>query len=617
MGKKRDAQIIKKARRITGSIEKQGCKVCGVYYSVMLLKEGRCGDCRKRASQAFEEQKALEAEEDYEDKVDNVFTNPERIKTRTKDEQATPKGKRHATQDAGPAPSSSGGEPPKIGDPEEEAAFDAKRSAERELAERELCRRRYLPFVMRFSNDYLPGWVHKDIAKRLEKFSDAVANKESPRLMLFMPPRHGKSQLTSKMFAAWHLGRHPTHEFINCSYSGSLSMQFSRQVRQIMREDGYAKVFPKTRLDPDSQSVENWLTTDGGGYVAAGVGGAITGKGAHVLGIDDPVKNRDDAESETSRQSVWDWYTSTAYTRLSPGGGVLVILTRWHDDDLAGRLIAEMDAGGDKWEIVSYPAIADVDEPYRKKGEALHPERYGLSALKRIQRAIGPRDWAALYQQTPVAVDGDFIVKDMIKYYGPAQLPPLEDMVFYDAWDLAIGLKQQNDWTVGITVGIDRDDNIWLVELTRGHWTGLEIVERILDQQKRWNSAIVGVERGQISMALGPILKKRIAERNQYTFRLEELRPGRTDKVLRARTIQARMQQGKVRIPSDAPWTTTLVNELLRFPNGVFDDQMDTLAWVGLMINMFTPRMQPRIKKNKSWRDRLKSRTGSRNAMTS
>ena len=204
----------------------------------------------------------------------------------------------------------------------------AQKRAEKELALRILSRKRLLPFVEKFNPDYHAGWVHKDICKRLEKFSEQVENKESPRLMLFMPPRHGKSTLASIAFPAWHLGRHPNHEFISCSYSGSLAMNFSRKVRHLLREHVYKKIFENTKLDKDSQSVESWNTTTGGGYVAAGVGGGITGKGANILLIDDPVKNREDAESDNNRDAIWDWYTSTAYTRLSPGGDILVILTR-------------------------------------------------------------------------------------------------------------------------------------------------------------------------------------------------------------------------------------------------------------------------------------------------
>ena len=263
---------------------------------------------------------------------------------------------------------------PATAEPQEPAAQTLEDKARAELALRFLTRKRLLPFVERFNPDYQAGWVHKDICQRLEEFSKDVTEKKSPRLMLFMPPRHGKSTLASVAFPAWHLGRNPQHEFISCSYSGSLAMAFSRKVRGLLREDGFKSAF-KTRLDPQSQSAEAWLTTGGGGFVAAGVGGGITGKGAHILVIDDPVKNRDDAESSNARESTWDWYTSTAYTRLAPGGGVLVILTRWHDDDLAGRLLKAAADNGEQWEVVNYPARAEVDEQFRKTGEAQHRER--------------------------------------------------------------------------------------------------------------------------------------------------------------------------------------------------------------------------------------------------
>ena len=299
---------------------------------------------------------------------------------------------------------------------EEPKELSLEQKARAELALRILTRKRLLPFVERFNPDYNAGWVHKDICRRLEQFSRDVEAKKSPRLMLFMPPRHGKSTLASIAFPAWHLGRHPNHEFISCSYSGSLAMGFSRKVRSLLRDPSYKTAF-KTRLDPDSQSAEAWLTTNGGGYVAAGVGGGITGKGAHVLVIDDPVKNREDAESQNNREANWDWYTSTAYTRLAPGGGVLVILTRWHDDDLAGKLLRATTEGGDEWTVVKYPAMAEEDEEFRKTGEPLHPARYDIDSLQRIQRAVGPRDWSALYQQNPVADDGDYFSRSMIQYY--------------------------------------------------------------------------------------------------------------------------------------------------------------------------------------------------------
>lgn len=487
-----------------------------------------------------------------------------------------------------------------------EKEFNASEEAKKEIAKRELARRRFLPFVQRFNADYLPGWVHIDIANRLEKFMEDVENKLSPRLMLFMPPRHGKSQLTSKSYPAWVLGHHPKWEFMSCSYSGALSMSFSRAVRSTMRDPAYHSLF-ETQLDPDSQSVEQWLTTEGGGLVAAGVGGAITGKGAHILMIDDPVKNREDAESEVSRESTYDWYTSTAYTRLAPGGGVLVILTRWHDDDLAGRLIAAEKEGGDQWEVVEYPAIAEVDEPYRKKGEALHPDRYPLPALHRIRKAVGPRDWSALYQQKPVAEEGAYFTKNMFKFYDPEELPPEEELVFYTAWDLAVGTKEANDYTVGITVAMDTQENLWVVDMKRQKSDAAGTVETILDVHERYRSLETGIEKGQIQMAIGPFLERRQAERRLYDFNYLELLPGRRDKQARARSIQGLMQSGRVYFPDPEKvrWCQELMFEMLRFPSGVHDDAVDSIAWLGLMIQEMVTYQPPTLEKKPSWKDKL------------
>ena len=418
-------------------------------------------------------------------------------------------------------------------------------------------------------------------------------------------PTHN-SQLTSKSFPAWHLGKHSQHEIMACSYSGSLSMGFSRLNRELMRDPAY-KVLFETRLHPDSQGAEAWMTTDGGGYTSAGIGGAITGKGAHALIIDDPVKNREDAESESGRSNAWDWYTSTAYTRLAPGGGVLLILTRWHDDDLAGRLLGAMKEGADQWTIVNYPAEAKDDELYRNAGEALHPERYDLAALSRIKRAIGPRDWAALYQQDPVPDEGAFFSKDDFEWYDyndPAAVPDGKEMVEYAAWDLAIGQKQENDYSVGGVASIDQQGHLWMRDVVRGHWGALELCKRILGFHKKWRPARSGIEKGQIEMSIGPFLNEIKKEMGLWDFRYTELKPGRQDKVARARAIQGMVQSRKVHIPYNAPWTEDFISELLRFPTGLHDDQVDMFAWIGMMLVLMAPAIV-RVERKPSWRDKL------------
>jgi predicted phage terminase large subunit-like protein len=423
--------------------------------------------------------------------------------------------------------------------------------------------------------------------------------------MLFMPPRHGKSQIASIDFPAWYLGRNPTHEVIACSYSASLAMNFSRKVRAQLRTPEFTAVFPACQLDPEVQAAEGWQTTEGGGYLPAGVSGPITGKGAHVLVIDDPVKNREEAESANTQEVIYDWYTSTAYTRLAPGGGILVIMTRWHDMDLAGKLLNAAKEGGDQWEVVCYPAIATEDEKFRLQGEALHPERYPLTALHRIRAALGPRDWEALYQQSPVSNEGDYFKRSEMKFYQPEDLKD-KRLQYYAAWDFAVGQKQSNDYSVGIVVGVDENDNVYIVDVWRGRWQSNELVEKILDLYEKWKPSIVGLEKGLIEMSIGPFLEKRIGERKLWEMYMEELKPGRRDKVARARAIQGRLQQGKVFFPADGHFTHTLIAEMLRFPSGEHDDQVDALAWVGHMLGLFHALKPPKEEQKKSWRDKLR-----------
>ncbi len=555
-------------------VVKVSCSSCKKLFLTTLLIDGDCNGCRINAQAELEDRQA-------EDRA--VKERSQKAKTRTR---RTTFAERN--------------------DPGLTREIDVTTEVKKELARRELAKRRYLPFVQRFNPEYLAGWVHIDICQRLEKFVQDVADKKSPRLMIFMPPRHGKSQLTSKTLAAWVLGHYPTWEFIQCSYSGSLANKFSRNVRGILRDPLYEGIF-NTRLNKDTQGQEMWETTEGGGLLAAGVGGPITGNGAHILCIDDPVKNREEAESATQREGTWDWYTSTAYTRLAPGGGILVIQTRWHDDDLSGRLLKKQkDGEGDTWDVVEYPAVAERDERFRKKGEALHPERYDEKALARI-RKVSERDWWALYQQKPIADEGAYFTRDMFDFYLEDDRPPDDEMVFYDAWDLAVATKEHNDFSVGIKAGFDRDEHLWFTDLLRLNVDTMELVEHIIDLHQKRKSQITGIERGQIDQAIGPFLDKRIRERKAWGLFVEPLKPGKRDKVLRARPIQGMARQGYVHLPhpSWCPWVNDFVNELLRFPAGAFDDQVDAFAWIGQMITDMAPSVPAPKPKKKSWKDRL------------
>lgn len=507
-----------------------------------------------------------------------------------------------------------------------------------------------MAFIKRLDDKYLDGWVHRDICSRLEKFSADVAAGLSPRLMLLMPPRHGKSRIASQSFPAWHLGHYPDHEIIASSYNISLAMNFSRKVKALLADPEYPKIFNETVLDPNNQSAEGWgvLGRDGG-YVAAGVGGGITGKGAHILIIDDPVKNAEEADSAVARESIKEWYGSTAYTRLAPGGGVLVIQTCWHDDDLAGHLQRVMrdDPDADQFEIIKYPAIAEADEWYesttneiirienpeknsstvkaalhaaaqgydltkikflRANGDPLHSARYDIFKLNRIKKTLSARFWSALYQQNPVPDDGNYFRKEMFKR---CTTPQARQCNVYMTWDFAISEKQTNDYTVGIIGLQDADDMLHVADMVRfKSGDAFFIVDAIIAMAKKWMSPTfrAGFEDGQIFRALQTLLKKRMREEKLY-FAYDVLQP-MTDKMVRARPFQGRMQQGMVSYPTEADWFGVVQAEMLRFPAGVNDDTVDAQAWLGQMVIGVEAPKPPKQKSLESWKDRLKGLNG-------
>lgn len=474
---------------------------------------------------------------------------------------------------------------------------------EQELARRVLARRSLLAFILRFEPEYQAGWVHKLICEKLEQFYEDVKAGKSPRLMLFMPPRAGKSLIASHYFPAWALGQDPSLDFISTSYSSQLAEGFSRKARGLLKEPSYNAVFAKTKLDESTQSVGHWMTTDGGGYVAAGVGGGITGKGANVLIIDDPVRNQEDADSFTVREMQKGWYESTAYTRLAPGGGVLIIQTRWHLDDLSGWLEDKSNRKtGDKFEVVRFPAIATEDEAYRKKGEALHPERYDLIAFERIKKAVGPRTWAALYQQNPVPDDGVYFKTQMFHYY--ETLPNRENLRYYASWDLAIGVEQVNDYTVGVIWAVDPDENIYICGYRRGRYPADVIISQIIDTAQKYRCEVVTIEKGQILMSIGPALNKSIQEARAYSFVIHPMPPGKRDKMLRARSMQARMMQGKVFFPKNFQGSDPHT-EMLQFPSAKHDDFVDAMAYIGLYLDEATPGQFTQKPQDRGWRDRI------------
>lgn len=444
-------------------------------------------------------------------------------------------------------------------------------------------------------------------------------------------PTHN-SEISSRHFPPWVLGEHPDWEIIATSNAQSLATSFSRYIRDLMRDPSYHALFPEAKLDPSSQAVENWNTTAGGGYLAAGVGTAIIGRGAHILIIDDPVRDAEAADSQVIRDNTWEWYLSTAYSRLAPGGGVLGILTSWHDDDWAGRVIQAMQAGGDQFEVVRYPAINDQGDEYilpddsieqippgapvpegarmtRPMNTALHEARYTLEMLKKIKAnyyALGQkRWWAAGYQQNPAPEDGAFFTKKMFRFFSTK--PHKLERYCYQAWDFAITTKQTSDYTVGVNGEQDVKDNLYVTDVLRFKSDdGQEIADAMLDfWVAHGKEAVIGVEDGQIWRSIESTFKRRCQERSLYPS-YEVLKPF-TDKYVRAQPLRGWMQAGRVWFDESASWWEALRKELLSFGSGGrHDDQVDALAWlVRLVLGKSAP--QPRKPKEmKSWKDKLR-----------
>ena len=512
----------------------------------------------------------------------------------------------------------------------------AKANPHAELAARELCRRRLLPFIQRFRPKYMAGWVHADICRRIERFVRQVEEGKEPRLLLMMPPRSGKSEISSRHTPAWILGQHPEWEIIAASHTSSLTMSFSRYLRDLMRDPAYLAVFENAQLDPKSQAVENWNMLKGGGYLAAGVGTGITGRGAHILLLDDLVKDIEAADSITIRDNTWEWYLSTAYTRLAPGGGVLGLMTWWNGDDWAGRIQEAMKDGGDKFEIIRYPAINEQGDEYileddsiaeippntpvppnarmtRRHNTAVHPARYTTEAMLRIKnnliRGGQKRVWDALYQQNPIPDEGNFFEKNLFQYYSTK--PARQELRVYQAWDFAISEGKESDYTVGATIGVDHRDAVYVLDIRRFRSSdAFVLIDTIIDYAIEYDVDWLGFEDGQIWKALESQFEKRSREKKFYPS-YEVLKP-LTDKLVRANPLKGRMQARKVFFDMDAHWFRELQKEMLHFPAGKHDDQIDALAWAVRLTLMHAPPREKRPEvKIKSWKDKLRMIGGS------
>jgi len=401
---------------------------------------------------------------------------------------------------------------------------------------------------------------------------DRVTSGEVDRLMLFLPPRHGKTELVTVRYPVWRMECNPAETVIVGAYNKLLAGSFSRKARRIAQE--------RLDLDDDRQAVDEWQTVQGGIFRAAGVGSGVTGTGAGLIVIDDPVKSREEANSPAYRERVWNWYRDDLYTRLEPGGAIILIMTRWHEDDLAGRILASEDTPN--WTVVKLPALAEENDPLgRQPGAALWPARFDETDLERSRTVLGTQSFTALYQQRPTALEGGLFKRSWFEIVNtaPAQIRRLR------YWDKA-GTDLDGDYTAGVLMAMDGDGLYCVADVVRGQWSALER-ERVIRQTAEMDGRNVPIWLEQEPGSGGK-------ESAQATIRSLAGWPVRAervtgDKLSRAQPFAAQAEARNIKLVR-GPWNAAYLDELTMFPNGRHDDQVDASS--GAFAKLSRPLMR-------------------------
>lgn len=441
---------------------------------------------------------------------------------------------------------------------------------------------------------YDPQIHHRAIAAALER----VERGEILRLIVTLPPRHGKSELVSKRFPAWFVGRDPYRHVIVSGYSDTFTEEFGKEVREVIQSPFYRQVFPRCGLRKGSKAANRLQTTAGGVMTFVGVGGGLTGRGADCLIIDDPIKNDEEAQSQTERDKHWNWFTKVALTRVMRASGrVVICMTRWHEDDIVGRLTDKDNEHynfeiAKNWQMLHIPAEAEENDPLRREvGAPLWAEMASPEFLKEM-KLIDPRGFSALYQGRPTPEEGNEIKRDMIRTYQPHELP--RALRPYAASDHAVSEEQaaNRDPTCMGIGSIDESGVLWILpDLFWRHADTEKVVDNMLLMMKQHLPQIWWAEKGHISKSIGPFLRKRMVEEQTY-INLQEVTPVK-DKLTRARAIIAMINMGRVRFPAFAPWWGKALDEMLKFPNGKHDDFVDMIAYLGLgLMQQVRPKQQ-------------------------
>ncbi len=437
--------------------------------------------------------------------------------------------------------------------------------AKKRLDLREEASEKFMPFAHHVYENFIEGRHHRIIAEKLER----VARGELKRLIINMPPRHSKSEFASFLMPAWFLGRNPKLKIIQATHNTELAVRFGRKVRDLIDDPAYKEIFPDTNLKEDNKGAGKWGTTAGAEYFAAGVGAAITGRGADLLIIDDPHSEQD-ALSESAFDNAYEWYTSGPRQRLQPGGTIILVMTRWGKKDLTGRLLGQQgsDVMSDQWEVVEFPAILPSDKP-------LWPEFWDKDALLSIKASLPVGKWNAQWQQQPTSSESAIIKRDWWQDWEKEEIPPVKYIL--QSYDTAFSKKETADYSAITTWGVftpeeGGPDNIILMDAQRGRWNFPELKEKAFEEHEYWEPDMVLVE----AKATGTPLIDELRLRGIPALGFS---PGKgRDKVTIMHMVAPLFEAGVVWAPSDKKFADEVIEEVVSFPNGDHDDFCDSMT---------------------------------------
>lgn len=473
------------------------------------------------------------------------------------------------------------------------------------------CQNSFLSFCLAIKPDFINTKIHAYLACQLEKmYRDVVAGKDA-RLTIEIQPQLGKSTLASVLFPAWVLGREGWPVIV-ASYGASLAERKSQECRDIIESENFKLIFPYVKLHPDSTSKEFWRTTTGGSYRAVGVGGGLTGMSGKLLLCDDPIADRQSADSETVRESTWRWWQTVFYTRKQSKSGICLINTRWHLDDVSGRIhsqeeasrVAQLPVGTyDEWTRLRFSAIAEVDEvlpdladptrmiPFRKAGEVLCPERFSYADMVKTRNALDPMEWAALYQQDPILQENAKFKVAWFRYWEAKQVYSIPerfilrtDLDVYVMVDLAISQKATADNTsIQVIAKAPGQPDVFLLEDITNKFDPSEVIETLFKLKLKYGVSLkkIGVETVAYQKALLHFLNKEMVRRDLY-FNVVELKASNSTKVQRVEGLIPYYKHGQVWHSKGS--SHEIEKELLQFPKGKHDDRVDALAYFPQLV---------------------------------